>query len=166
MPKLVDHATYSGTRGRALRATDAQIAAWRALARAFGEATRSQERLLEGTGLDLAEYDVLVTLAQGPPEGMRPTDLADSALLTKSGMTRLLQRVEDRGLIERRSCPTDRRAHYIALTALGRSRLRRAAPALLRGLASLLAGLAPHDLAALQRISERIAEATTPHSPM
>lgn len=169
MPKLVERATYSPGRPavprRAARANDAQIAAWRAFVRAFNGSTRWQERTLEGTGLDLMEYDVLVTLAEGPAEGVRPTDLADRVLLTKSGMTRLLQRLEERGLIGRQACPADRRAHYIAMTALGKRRLRRAAPGLLRGLAAVLAPLSPQDLTALRHIAERITEATTAHSP-
>lgn len=169
MPKLVDRATYSQGRtapghGRRARATDAQIAAWRAFVRAFTSATRFQEKTLEGSGLDLSEYDVLVTLGHGPPEGMRPSDLADRVLLTKSGMTRLLQRLEERGLVGRHACPLDRRGRYIAMTAEGRHLLRRAAPALLRGLASALAPLSPQDLSALQRAAERMTEATTAHS--
>lgn len=171
MSKLVDRATYSQgrtaqSRGRRARATDAQIAAWRAFVRAFSSATRSQERTLEGSGLDLSEYDVLVTLGQGPPEGMRPSDLAERVLLTKSGMTRLVQRLEERGLVGRHACPLDRRGHYISMTPSGRHLLRRAAPALLRGLASVLAPLSPQDLSALQRAAERMTEATTAHSPV
>lgn len=169
VPKLVERATYSqgrsAPRGRAARAGELQIAAWRAFVRAYGAATRSQERTLEGSGLDLMEYDVLVTLAGGPSEGMRPTDLADRVLLTKSGMTRLLQRLEERGLVSREACPLDRRAHFIAMTAAGRHHLRRAAPGLLRGLAAVLAPLSPGDLNALRSIAERITEATTAHSP-
>jgi DNA-binding MarR family transcriptional regulator len=165
MAKLVDQATYSGPRrGRATRATAEQIGAWQSVARAFGAAVRSQQATLEGTGLDLSEYDVLVTLSAGPPEGLRPTELTESVLITKSGMTRLLQRLEGRGLIERRACPTDRRGQLIGLTARGRHVFRRAAPGILRGLADLMRGLSPADLAALTRASERMTEAATAHS--
>jgi DNA-binding MarR family transcriptional regulator len=169
MPKLVDRATYSGPAPpsrRSARLSDDQIAAWRALVRAFLGARRAQDVALAGTGLDLSEYDVLFTLAQGPPDGIRPTDLAERVLLTKSGMTRLLARLEQRGLIERRACPTDGRGQLIALSAKGRRLQRRAAPALLRSLRTALAPLSPADLAALKRASERITEAATPHSPV
>jgi DNA-binding MarR family transcriptional regulator len=129
-------------------------------------ATRSQEKTLEGSGLDLSEYDVLVTLADGPPEGMRPSDLAERVLLTKSGMTRLVQRLEKRGLVGRHACPLDRRGHFIAMTAVGRHLLRRAAPGLLRGLASVLAPLSAQDLNALQRAAERMTETGSAHSPV
>jgi DNA-binding MarR family transcriptional regulator len=168
MPKLVDQTTYSvagGRRpGRAGRATAEQIAAWQAFARAWTSALRSQEAVLEGSGLDLSEYDVLVTLAEGPPEGMRPTELTERALITKSGMTRLLQRLDERQLIERHACPSDRRGQLIAVSAQGRHLLRRAAPGVLRGLAGLMSGLSTADLASLTRTTERMTEAATPHS--
>ena len=132
--------------------------------RAFTAVTRIQEAALDGTQLDLSEYDVLVTLAGAPPEGMRPGDLAERVLLTKSGMTRLLQRLEERGLVARHACPLDRRGQYIAMTPEGRHLLRRAAPALLRGLGTVLAPLSTDDLGALRRAAERMTEATTAHS--
>lgn len=167
--KLVERATYSQgpparSRGRAARATPAQIEAWRAFVRAFTAAGRVQEAALEGTQLDLSEYDVLVTLAGAPPEGMRPTELAERVLLTKSGTTRLVDRLEERGLIARHACPLDRRGQYIALTPAGRHLLRRAAPALLRGLGTVLAPVSPGELAALRSAAERMREAASPHS--
>lgn len=154
----------SRTGSRTARATEDQIAAWRSLAQAFAAATRLQETTLRGSALDLSDYDVLVTLAQAPPEGMRPTELADRVLLTKSGITRLVDRLEQRGLIARHACPIDRRGQFIGITPQGRRLLRRAAPALLRSLARTLAPLSPSDLAALRRAAERITEASTAHS--
>lgn len=162
MPKLVERATYS--KGRTARASKEQIAAWQALARAFSATARVTEASLAGSQLDPSDYDVLVTLAEGPPEGLRPTELAQRVLLTKSGMTRLVDRLAERGLIERRACPTDRRGQLVALTRKGRYLLGRAAPGVLRALAVALAPLSPADLAALRRASERIVEATSPHS--
>ena len=167
MPQLVERATYSRRsrrRGRALRANEAQVETWQAFVRAFSAASDVQRRALEGSQLDASEYDVLVTLAAGPPEGMRPVDLATHALITKSGMTRLLQRLEARGLVARDACPLDRRGQFIAMTPAGRHLLRRAAPGLLRGLASVLAPLSAEDLSALQRLAQRMTEAATAHS--
>ena len=107
---------------------------------------------------------MLVTLAEAPPEGLRPSELAGRVLLTRSGVTRLVDRLEERALIARRPCPSDRRGQLIALTPKGRHLLRRAAPGLLRALGSALAGLTGADLAALKRASERILEGTTAHS--
>lgn len=171
--KLVDRTTYSegrtslsgGRRSRRPpRATEDQIEAWRSLVRAFAAAKAVQETALAGSQLDLSEYDVLVTLAEAPAEGIRPTELAERVLLTKSGMTRLVDRLGERGLIARHACPLDRRGHFIALTAEGRHHLRRAAPALLRGLGAVLAPLSPTELTALRRAAERMTEATSPHS--
>lgn len=168
--KVIDRATYSQgrpdrSRGRPARATPEQIEAWRALARAYTAVLRRQEQALAGRELDISEYDVLVTLAQGPPEGLRPSELAERVLLTRSGMTRLIDRLEERGSIERRECPSDHRGQLVALTPAGRRGLRRAAPGLLRGLGGALALLSPSELAALRRATERITEATTAHSP-
>lgn len=157
MPKLVDRATYSRTpRGRAFRATPEQIAAWQALARAYSAVGRISESALTATGLEGSDYDVLSTLGQGPPEGLRPTELAERVLLTKSGLSRLVERLAERELIERRPCATDRRGQLVALTPTGRRLLRRAAPEVLRQLRIAMGSLSDADLAALQRASERI----------
>lgn len=161
MPERVDAATYSNRpiasgRGRTPRATPEQVAAWRALARAFAAARERMAASLEGSWLDISEYDVLVTIAQGPRDGVRPTDLAGRVLLTKSGMTRLLDRLDERGLVARLACPTDGRAQLIALTAGGRSVLRRAAPSLMRALGSSFGGLSEAELVTLRRLAERI----------
>lgn len=163
--KLVDRATYSQGRtapgtGRRSRATPEQIAAWRAFVHAFLATTRLTELSLHGSQLDPSDYDVLVTLAEAPREGVRPSELAERVLLTKSGITRLVDRLVERGLIERRVCPTDRRGQLVALTPRGRHLLRRAAPGLLRALGTALGSLSPSDLTAIKRSSERIVEAT------
>lgn len=135
------------------------MATWQAFARASLATTRAIEAALRGSQLDSSEYDVLVTLSQGPPAGLRPSELAERALLTRSGITRLVDRLVDRGLIERRVCPTDRRGQLVTLTPRGRRLQRRAAPGLLRALARSLEPLSPADLAALKRSSDAIASA-------
>lgn len=148
-------------RGRASRATPEQLAAWRALLRAQSAVRRLTESALEASGLDASDYDVLVTLAEGPAEGLRPTELAERVLLSKSGITRLVDRLVHRGLIERRVCPSDRRGQFVALTASGRGRLRRAAPETLRRLRSAMSSLSASDLAVLTRLGERIEAAAS-----
>ena len=162
MPKLVDQTTYSP--GAAHRTVRARIAAWQAYARAFNAASQASAVALAGTDLDASEYDILVTLVAGPPEGLRPSELVDRVLLTKSGITRALDRVERRGLVERRACATDRRGQLVALTTRGRNALRRASPRLLRSLRRFLGQLSPAELEVLTRLSERIEEAATAHS--
>ncbi|MBM4434495.1 MAG: MarR family transcriptional regulator [Chloroflexi bacterium] len=162
MGKLVERATYS--RPRPGRATAEQVAAWQALARAFTASARASAASLSGTRLDPSGHDVLATLAEGPGEGLRPGELAQRVPLTRSGMTRLIDRLEERGLIERRVCPTDRRGQLVTLTRKGRYLLARATPGLLRALGSAMGGLSPSDVAALRRIAGRIEEAATAHS--
>ena len=81
---------------------------WEAFLRAYAVTSHALERLADSRGgLPLGEHFLLVQVARGPEEGIRPTDLAARSLLTKSGVTRAIDRLERDGLVERRSCPTD-----------------------------------------------------------
>jgi DNA-binding MarR family transcriptional regulator len=94
--------------------------------------TRIQERLdeelRETHDLSLAEYECLVHLSEAGPEGTRMSDLAAQLLLSKSGLTRRIDSMVKAGLVERRSCPADRRGQYATLTEAGAARLAEAAP--------------------------------------
>src|SRR5438477_12460003 len=74
-------------------------------------------------------------LNEAVEQGIRPTDLALNSTLTKSGLTRAVDRLEALGLIGSRVCPTDGRGQLLALTAKGRQKLRRAAPDFFRSVA-------------------------------
>ena len=103
---------------------------------------------------------MLVNVAMGPKEGLRPTDLADRVLITKSGLTRLLDRLVERGYIERRACASDRRGQLIVLTTDGRRAFRRAAPNVVRAIGTLFGDqFNERDVAALRVACERIATA-------
>ncbi|MFF4316939.1 MarR family winged helix-turn-helix transcriptional regulator [Streptomyces sp. NPDC001507] len=93
--------------------------AWEAMFRA--QATLAREFEYEGDwgGFPPREYGVLYALA-GARDGLRITDLIDDALLTQAGVSRLVARLEKRGLVERRPDPDDARACRIVLTAEGR----------------------------------------------
>jgi len=78
---------------------------------------------LAGHGLAPAEFEVLLRIARTPGQAMRMTDLAAQTSLTTSGITRVVDRLERDGLVERRACPTDRRGAFAALTADGCTRL-------------------------------------------
>ena len=118
------------------------------------------EQALASTGVSHSEYDVLVNVAGGPREGVRPTDLAERVLLTKSGLTRLLDRLVERAFIERHACPTDRRGQLIVLTAQGRHAFRRATPNVVRAVGTMLGdGLSAADIEALRSTCDRIASA-------
>jgi DNA-binding MarR family transcriptional regulator len=118
------------------------------------------EAALAPTGVSHSEYDVLVNVAGGPREGLRPTELAERVLITKSGLTRLLDRLVDRGYIERRVCASDRRGQLIVLTAEGRHAFRRATPNIVRAIGAIFSGrLDDREIDALRVACERIATA-------
>jgi DNA-binding MarR family transcriptional regulator len=79
-------------------------------------------------GLASAEFEVLIRIARTPGQALRMTDLAAQTLLTTSGITRVVDRLERDGLVERQACPTDRRGAFAALTAAGVTRLGEVLP--------------------------------------
>ena len=113
--------------------TAEEMQAWQAFLRA---STRLMERLdadLERHGMSLADYEILVHLADEPTAELRMTELAARTLVSRSGLTRRLDRLVESGLVERRSCPTDRRGVFAVLTPAGRMRLDEAAPTHVEG---------------------------------
>ena len=113
----------------------ARMAAWRALLEAHAAVTDLLERELEQErGLPLSKFEVLLKLAEAPDGRMRMLELAQSVLLSKSGLSRLVDRMEEAELVRRERCPSDRRGAYAVLTDEGRRVLRRAAPVHLRGI--------------------------------
>lgn len=114
-------AARSGSKG-----PSAQGRAWRALMETHaGLVQLLDEEMQRRVGLALQRYDLLLHVAEGDG-GRRMTELAKAVLLTKSGFTSLVDRMERDGLIERRPDPEDRRATRIALTAEGEERFREA----------------------------------------
>ena len=84
--------------------------------------------------LPLTWYDVLVQLSAAPGQRLRMSDLFHALLLSKSGLTRRIDRMEASGLVSREGCPGDRRGVYAVLTPAGREALVAAAPIHLRGI--------------------------------
>src|SRR3954468_23683900 len=85
-----------------------------------------EARLMGAHGLTLSDYDVLVQLARAPERKLRNIELAKAVVLTRSGVTRLVDGLEKDGLVARSSCPSDKRGTFVALTEVGLSRLRSA----------------------------------------
>ena len=109
-------------------------------------------------GLPLGEHFLLVQIARGPETGIRPTELAARSLLTKSGVTRAVDRLEREGLVARRECPSDGRGQHVLLTGAGRRLLKRAYPSHMRAIATHFADpLSEQELASLTTMLERIA---------
>ncbi|HVK04636.1 MAG TPA: MarR family transcriptional regulator [Armatimonadaceae bacterium] len=103
-----------------------QRQAWAALFEAHGLVLRRIDADLEREGIgSLAEYDVLYVLYQSPERRLRLAELADQVLISRSGLTRLVDRLEARGFLRRESCPEDRRGSYAVVTDAGVEELRR-----------------------------------------
>jgi DNA-binding MarR family transcriptional regulator len=92
------------------------------------------DELQSERGLSLAWYDVLIQLFDAPDHRLRMNELASVVLLSKSGLTRLVDRMEAAGLVERASSPTDRRGSFAVLTPRGEQVFRKAAPVHLDGI--------------------------------
>ena len=86
------------------------IAAWQAMARTVGALMKSLDEELQRThGLTLSYFDVLEELTNAPGERVRMQQLADAVMLSRSGLTRLIDRMVTAGLVQREPFPTDRR---------------------------------------------------------
>lgn len=115
--------------------TDWRVAVWRTFLRAHATVLRELERELdEDASLPLAWYDVLLTLAQAPERRLRMAQLADRVLLSRSGLTRLVDRLEREGLVRREPSPDDARGMFTVLQPEGLRRLRDAVPVHLSGI--------------------------------
>src|SRR5438046_8955428 len=111
------------------------IGAWSSLLRAHATLMRQLETDLEQqTGLALPDFDVLAQLAIAGGE-LRMTELANRALISRSGMTRRVARLVDEGLVRRGDATADGRGVLVALTDAGVARLTETVPAHPRGLA-------------------------------
>jgi DNA-binding MarR family transcriptional regulator len=146
---------------RRLAADDPRLAAWGAFLRAHSRVTRELERELQDEqDLSLADYDVLFQLAVAEERRLRMSELADRLLLSRSGATRLVDRLESAGYVARASCSTDRRGLWAHLTDSGRSRLEDAIPTHLRGVCEHFIDRIPgSELDQLRRTLERVVEA-------
>ena len=108
---------------------DDKSMAWRALMELHATIVDAIERQLhDGGAVPIAWFEVLLRLSRTPDASMRMQDLAGVLLLSRSGVTRLADRLETAGLIERRTCATDRRGTLAVLTDAGREAIERAQP--------------------------------------
>jgi DNA-binding MarR family transcriptional regulator len=144
---------------RRLSARDPRLAPWRAFLLAHARVVRRlDEELRAEHDLSLAEYDALLTIAQAPDGRVRMGSLADQVLLSKSGVTRLIDRLVGDGLVERTTCSADARGAEAVLTETGRARLRDASRTHLRGIHEhFLAVVEADDLDATERTMTALA---------
>jgi DNA-binding MarR family transcriptional regulator len=137
---------------------DPRLNAWRTFLYAHAQVRRQLERELQAEqAMGLGDYEVLLILAYSPERRRRMSELADALVLSRSGATRLVDRLETAGLVERVSCETDRRGQWAQLTDAGYERLRAAAPTHLRGIAEHFLNRIPADeLVGLERTLDRV----------
>jgi DNA-binding MarR family transcriptional regulator len=129
----------------------------RAEARVVG---RLEEEMESEHGISLRWYEVLLHLSRAPGGRMRMQDLADLALQSKSGLTRVVDRMEAAGLVSREVCPSDRRGVFAVITSEGRRRFRRAASLHMRGIEQHFGRhLTDAEHAALRSLLDRVLEA-------
>jgi DNA-binding MarR family transcriptional regulator len=146
---------------------DPRLEAWRTFLFAHMQVRRQLEReLVAEKGLSLPEYEVLLVLAYAGERRLRMSELADLMVLSRSGATRLVDRLEADGLVERVMCDTDRRGQWAQLTAAGYERLRDASPTHLRGIGEhFLDRIPPDELAALHATLRRVMTEPIPIRP-
>ncbi|MDA0184669.1 MarR family transcriptional regulator [Solirubrobacter phytolaccae] len=114
--------------------TETELAAWRGLLRVHTALVKALDaELAAAHDLPLSSYEVLITLESAPDRKRRMAELADSVLLSRSGMTRLVDRLEREGLLVRDTCTDDGRGCFAVLTEKGAELLERARPTHLEG---------------------------------
>ena len=111
------------------RLSEDEIAAWKGMLRAHRDLVVSLDTQLEREhSLPLSSYEVLMVLADSDGGRGRMGEIADQLLLSRSGLTRLVDRLVRQGWVERRPCEDDARGLYAAITRSGRAKLAEGAP--------------------------------------
>jgi DNA-binding MarR family transcriptional regulator len=147
------------------RPTELELRAWQALLHAHHDVVERLDRdLRQAHGITFGEYDVLLRLGRTPERALRMSDLAERVLLSPSGVTRLVDRLAARDLLERRTDPTDARVALASLTTEGSRLLRRAARTHLRGIREhFTSRLTEPQLRGVATGLERVAGPHVPH---
>ncbi len=141
--------------------TPDHVAAWRAFLTAHAAVGRAIDAELTRNGLPPLEwYDVLWALREAPERRLRMNELSQRVLLSRTGLTRLVDRVEAAGYVRRERAPEDRRGTYVALTSEGTRLLRRMWPVYQRCIGQWFAEPVGDEHATLRAAFDRVAAAT------
>lgn len=153
-----DRVMATKTAEQVARLDERELTAWRGLLKAHAQLVATLDEELESEhGIPLSSYEVLLHLADAHDGSLRMGDLAERLLLSRSGLTRLIDRLVARGVVERHSCPSDRRGTYARLTPAGTELLDAARPTHLRGIREhFLDHLGKGDLDRLGEIWEQV----------
>ena len=138
--------------------------AWHRLLQVSSRVLRELDRSLDREQrMMVSEFDVLITLDNAPGGRLRMTDLAEAAMLSSGGMTRIVVRLEQRGLVRRDPDPDDARAFHPSLTDAGRSNLARARITHDNVIANLLGDrLTPREVQTLTRTLTKVLKHDNP----
>jgi DNA-binding MarR family transcriptional regulator len=140
--------------------TDDQQLVWRAYLLGSSVLNERLDAQLREHDLDLAEYEILVTLSEASDRQLRMAELADAVHQSRSRLTHTVTRMEKRGLIARTTCPVDRRGVWANLTDAGRQLLDDAAPSHVECVRrNFVDAVDPGDYAALGRAMRAILQA-------
>jgi DNA-binding MarR family transcriptional regulator len=122
-----------------------------------------ERRLEADAGMPVQWFEVLLRLARTPDHRLRMSELAAQSSVTPSGLTRVVDRLTDAGLVVRESCPTDRRSWYASLTDEGLARVRTAVPVHLGHIDEVVGTvLSPAELTQLSGLLRKLRDATNP----
>lgn len=118
-----------------IKLDDKHLAAWRAFITAHATLIDFiNRRMLEADVIPLHWYDVLIEVYEAPERRLRLSELARKVVLSKSGLTRLVDKLVEAGLLERQSSPEDGRGAYAVLTDTGLEVMRKAWPVYAQGI--------------------------------
>lgn len=146
------------------RLSDTELRAWQGLLHAYHQVIRKLDwELRQEHDLPLAAYDVLLRLARAPKGVLRMTELAERVMLSPSGVTRTVDRLIAKGLVERRADPEDGRVTLASLTNEGRRQLREAARTHLWGIREHFTGRLTEGQ--LRNIASGLETIAGPHVP-
>jgi DNA-binding MarR family transcriptional regulator len=140
-----------------------ELGAWRGMLRVHSSMTKALDaELMREHGLPLSSYEVLLFLADAPEGRLRMSELAEGVLLSRSGLTRLVDRMEREGLLRREPCADDARGYFAAITDKGRERFRRARKTHLDGVRErFLTHFSREELETLAAMWEKVAPGAT-----
>lgn len=132
--------------------TAEQQVTWRSYLNAVARINERLDAELRPFGLDLGEYEILVHLSEAPELQLRMSELALAVRQSRSRLTHTVSRMEDKGLVLRKSCPQDRRGVIAVLTGSGLTLLKAAAPHHVESVRrAFVDRVDPHDFEALGR---------------
>ncbi len=145
--------------------SNATSEAWRALLIAFtGIHHQLAAEMEEAFGLPIEDYEVLLMLYEAGDRGLRPSEIAEKRRLSRSGATRLVDRLVNEGFVERKECGDDRRGSVVSLTARGRQTFTRAGRLHLDGIDRHVGSrLSASEAIELQRLLAKLTDEPSGH---